>query len=139
MNSILKEIPNTIGYFVNESGEVFCNQGKGRKDKSKKVDLYKIKPRPGKNGYLRVFIRDIVTNKRKDFYIHRLVAQLFIPNPNNYKYVNHKDFNRQNNSVSNLEWCTAKHNSEQTLKNNHLIRDSKGKFVSNYKYSSDNF
>ena len=46
----------------------------------------------------------------KDISIHRLVAIAFIPNPNNYKYVNHKDENTKNNNVDNLEWCTNSYN-----------------------------
>lgn len=46
----------------------------------------------------------------KYYYIHRLVAQAFIPNPNNYPVVNHKDENKSNNVVWNLEWCTQEYN-----------------------------
>lgn len=130
----LKEIPNTVGYFISKDEKIFCNQGKGRRDKSKTVELYEIKPRIGKNGYARVYLRDTVTNKRKDYYVHRLVAKAFIPNPDKYKYVNHKDCNRQNNCVDNLEWCTAKYNTDQTINNKHIIRDSKGRYFSNFKY-----
>lgn len=47
---------------------------------------------------------------RKMFFIHRLVAESFIPNPMNYPDVNHKDENKANNSVQNLEWCTKSYN-----------------------------
>ena len=46
----------------------------------------------------------------KSYSVHRLVAQVFIPNPNNLPCVNHKDENKQNNVVSNLEWCTHEYN-----------------------------
>jgi hypothetical protein len=48
--------------------------------------------------------------KRKYFKVHQLVASAFIPNPNNYKEINHKDSNPLNNHVRNLEWCTRRHN-----------------------------
>lgn len=55
-------------------------------------------------GYITVRLsRD---NNAKTYLIHRLVAQAFIPNPNNLSEVNHKDENKQNNHVDNLEWCT---------------------------------
>ena len=49
-------------------------------------------------------------NKGKRIYIHCLVAEAFIPNPNNYDYVNHKDENKENNAVWNLEWCDGTYN-----------------------------
>lgn len=65
-------------------------------------------------GYLYV---DLYKNgKRKRFYIHRLVAETFIPNPENKPYINHIDGNPKNNNVSNLEWCTPLENVEHASK-----------------------
>ena len=59
-------------------------------------------------GYSRVAL--CKSSKHKKFYVHRLVAAAFIPNPNDYPCVNHKDENKLNNRVDNLEWCTVKYN-----------------------------
>ena len=65
---------------------------------------------PGTNscGYLHVGLYK--NGKRKIFLVHRLVAEAFIPNPNNLPCINHKDENKLNNSVENLEWCNSKYN-----------------------------
>lgn len=61
-----------------------------------------------KNGYLAVNLYK--DGKCKHHYIHRLVAQTFIDNPDNLREVNHKDCNKHNNNVSNLEWCSRREN-----------------------------
>ena len=59
-------------------------------------------------GYLRVHLSRDGKNKKE--LVHRLVALAFIPNPNNYEVVNHKDQNPSNNRMENLEWCTVQYN-----------------------------
>ena len=61
-----------------------------------------------KRGYCRISLSK--NQKHKHYQIHRLVAKAFIPNPNNYPIVNHKDENPMNNNVDNLEWCTYSYN-----------------------------
>lgn len=84
-----------------------------------------MNPMIDSDGYLHVRLYD--NGITKDVSIHRLVAIAFTPNPNNYKYVNHKDEDRKNNHVSNLEWCTNSYN---------LIY-SRGKKVAQYTLSGE--
>jgi hypothetical protein len=63
-----------------------------------------LKPTLDKYGYPYVVLYD--SNFKKTLYIHRIVAIAFIPNPENKLEVNHKDLNKENNNVSNLEWNT---------------------------------
>ena len=68
--------------------------------------------KPGKiNGYLQVCLRK--DKEKKQFLIHRLVAEAYIPNPNNYDTVDHIDFNKTNNCVNNLQWMSRSENSRK--------------------------
>jgi len=67
-----------------------------------------LKQYPNKGGYLKVDISINGTKVHRK--VHRLVAQTFIPNPDNLPEVNHKDCDRTNNNISNLEWCTHEYN-----------------------------
>ena len=67
------------------------------------------------SGYLKLFLYK--NGMRKNKYVHRLVAKAFIPNPNNYLEINHKDEDKTNNYVENLEWCTSKYNSNYGTRN----------------------
>lgn len=83
--------------------------------KIKNCNINKIlKPVKMNTGYYRV---SLCKNKiKREYYIHRLVAQHFILNYNNLPEVNHKDGDKSNNCVSNLEWCSRKQNIEHSIR-----------------------
>lgn len=72
-----------------------------------------LKPDPNRTGYLRVTLSK--EGKVKRFFVHRLVAMNYIPNPNNYLEVNHKDGCKTNNHKDNLEWCTSSQNKRHAV------------------------
>ena len=79
--------------------------------KGKSYRLHKgkvLSPGKNKNGYLKVNLH--YNGKRETITVHRLVAQAFIENPDNLPQVNHKDEDKTNNNVDNLEWCDVKYN-----------------------------
>lgn len=87
-----------------------------------------LTPTDNGKGYLIVGL--CKNGLRKKQYVHRLVAQAFLDNKENYKEVNHKDCNTQNNSVDNLEWCTRSYNVKHSyVFGKHIPpRNLKGKF-----------
>ena len=93
-----KAIKNTSGYSVTSEGAVI----------STKSGIRKLLKYDTANGYFRVGLT--IGGKTKKFYVHRLVAQCFIPNINHKPSVNHIDGNKKNNAANNLEWCTQKEN-----------------------------
>ena len=64
--------------------------------------------------------------KTQNFWGHRLVAMAFIPNPENLPQINHKDENKQNNTMSNLEWCNSKYNSNYGTRNKKISESKMG-------------
>ena len=80
------------------------------------------------------FVILIVNNNRKTAYIHRLIAEAFIPNPDNLPCVNHRDEDKSNNSIENLEWCTVAYNNTYGTR---LERVSKTRSKSIIQYSLD--
>ena len=95
---------SNLGRVKSVDREVFYKDGRKAIHKGGPVA---INTRP--NGYLKANLYK--DGKMKNVTIHRLVAEAFIPNPNNYPVINHKDENKANNYVENLEWCTYKYNS----------------------------
>lgn len=85
-----------------------------------------LKPGRGGNGYLTVALNG------KSKYIHRLVAEAFIPNPGKYKCINHKDGNKLNNHYSNLEWCTSSENNSHAIRTGLKRHKTKAKPVIKY-------
>lgn len=90
----IREFPN---YAINMSGEVYSF-----------VTHKKLKPYKQRNEYL--IIRLFNDGKSFSKYIHRLVGETFLKNPRGLREINHKDGNRQNNSVENLEWVSRSGN-----------------------------
>ena len=84
---------------------------KGRVRRNGKI----LKPTLLNNGYLRVELHKQKTEKQ--VLVHRLVAMTFILNPNNLPCVNHKDEDKTNNAVDNLEWCTHEYNTNYGTRN----------------------
>lgn len=130
----VKPVTDCPGYFISNFGRVLCNLGKGNRRKNIDIndtsELYELNYRLTQKGYARVYMRVESTGKRKDFYVHRLVAIYFIDNPDGKRVVNHIDCDRTNNNVENLEWCTTKENITHAMTYGSLDRDkNNGQFV----------
>jgi hypothetical protein len=103
----MKEVDEFPGYFVTEDGKIW----------SSKRNKF-LKARITTCGYEQVILKHEGKGCLK--YIHRLVAEAFIPNPENKEQVNHIDCNKLNNCVSNLEWTTAKENAQHAWVNGRM-------------------
>lgn len=114
-NELWKVIPEFENYEISNFGRI---KSLLKWDISKKKYIKResiLTPVDNGSGYLIIGLRK--NCKRKNFYIHRLVADAFIENPKKLKYVNHIDYNKSNNNVSNLEWCTQKENVQHSICN----------------------
>ena len=92
---------------------------------SKKVTEKILKPIKDRDGYVDAFLYK--NGKVKHFKMHRLVAEAFIPNPNNLPQINHIDENVNNNRVDNLEWCTVGYNINYGKRNEKVSNALKGR------------
>ncbi len=102
-------------YYVNEKGECWR---KGRQ----------LKPYPNTKGYYKICVyREGI--RLGEFALHRMVAELFIPNPNNLPQINHKDGNKGNNTVENLEWC------DQVYNMNHAVLELRKNLDTNSRFT----
>lgn len=109
---LIQKIKNFPDYFVSDEGDVYSKKYHYRQNKD--CHLIKLKPILASNGYFTVGLRKNKTVATTC--IHRLVAEAFIPNPENKPCVNHIDGNKHNNHVSNLEWNTYSENNYHAFK-----------------------
>ena len=110
MTEVWKNIKGYEGrYQISSLGKVKSLKRQVKFGRSKRfVEEAILNPTDNGQGYKIVGLRK--DGKRKNFYVHRLVAETFIPNTLGLEYVNHIDFNKSNNCINNLEWCTQKDN-----------------------------
>lgn len=105
-------IPDFEDYLINRKGEVY----------SKKTNKF-LKPWLDSKGYLQVQL--FKNGNKYSFKVHRLVAIVFLPNPNNLPEVNHKDENKQNPNLDNLEWCTVEYNNNYGTRGYRISQSNK--------------
>jgi hypothetical protein len=123
----MKDISGYEGlYAACKNGGIWSHGGK-----SNHREGYFLQPKIDKHGYLKVNLsRNGFVRSR---FVDRLIAEAFIPNPEDKKQVNHKDGHKSNCSVNNLEWSTAKENSDHAFDlglKKHYERGSLGRFTS---------
>lgn len=116
-----------VDYIVSSDGKVYsahdCGRAKYHQEISQRLNA---------DGYMQITVGK--TGNRSQYRVHRMVAEAFIPNPDNLPEVNHKDNDRTNNRVDNLEWCTHEYNIRYSIESgNHICTtDLTGSNNSNY-------
>lgn len=118
MQEIWKDVSNYVGIYQVSN---FGNVRSIRQNQSQQ-----IKPFITNSGYKVV---RLYNNNMKRYLVHRLVAQEFIDNPQNLPIVNHKDENKLNNCVDNLEWCTYSYNSNYGHGKGNMIKNKSKKVL----------
>lgn len=116
-----------INYIVSSDGKIYSANNCGATKYHKEISQ-----RPNADGYMQIKVGK--TGDRRTYSVHRMVAEAFVPNPNNFPEVNHKDNNRSNNNADNLEWCTHAYNVQYAINSgNHIsTKDITGSNNPNY-------
>ena len=111
MSIEMKAIPGYPGYFATVDGRIYSNK------------THKFLSQSMRGEYLRVSL--VNNGKKTSESVHQLVALTFLPNPDNLPQVNHKDENKLNNRIENLEWVSAKENSNYGTRNQRISDKNK--------------
>lgn len=142
MKEIWKDIKDYEGlYQISNLGNVRSLERKVRINKGYRIVKNKILKLGIRNNYYVINLNK--NNKKKSFQVHRLVAEAFINNLDNKPIINHKNFNKLDNNVNNLEWCTQKENVNYSICNmkhrkNITHSNTKEKYIS-YRKSTNRY
>ena len=135
MEEVWKDVPEFEGlYQVSNLGLVkslgrYVDMGNFKSFRKERI----LKPDLNKGGYLVVTLQKEKISKR--FQIHRLVASVFITNPDNLPQVNHKNEDKTDNRVENLEWCDPAYNCNYGERNKKISVNASGKHINRYDLS----
>ena len=106
----MKPHPTQTDYLFTEEGDVYSRKFGKLKKMKQRTERYKA-------------INLWNNGKEKAHYVHRLVAETYIPNPDNLPEVNHKDEDKTNNNVANLEWSTHADNVQHSLAKSYIVEN----------------
>jgi hypothetical protein len=116
----IKEHPLHKGYFISSEGKVFSYWRRNSRH-TFFIDYDNTSPKEMKQrvqrGYYALNIKGSI------YFVHKLVAETFLSNHNNYPMVNHIDENKLNNNVNNLEWCSAEQNQQHSFAKDYVIEE----------------
>lgn len=106
---IMEDKDNEIWEYIHNTDNMYKVSNKGRVMSFHKGHGHYLNPSVTKKGYARISI--CFCDGKRQVFVHRIVAEVFLENPYGYKEINHKDGNKLNNNVDNLEYCSSKYNS----------------------------
>lgn len=127
----MKLIQGYPNYSITVDGRIFSHKKPAGKGRGKVTDYSysrELKPQIDKKGYLKIILEQN-TNRKRSTSVHRLVAETYIPNPNNYDTVNHINEDKTDNRVENLEWLSNADNVVYSKAKTRLIKTPSGEII----------